>query len=190
MKTKLVVYTSICFALAGTLKAQQADSVRVSPSDSAAIRRFMNAQGPAEAVFSLISPPPYKFKSGIYSVARSDFPLRNSPDPLVWQPIVRAYKQKRKARIALISTVVPLGVLAYSAASILATISSVVVGKSTLYRLPERNVIKTAGIASIVGIALTGTFNLASIINSKRGIKRHNKHFGRQYPTIFNPKGL
>jgi len=198
-----VLYISVCLGLfAGQAWAQQPDSVRTVQADSVrvtgkvisdsvrAIHEFLDAHGPAEAAFSIISPPPYQFRSGVYSVARLDFPLLNSPDSVVRQSLWRAYKQKRRARIALVSTAIPMGILMYSAAKVLATIGSFVAGRPRLYELPERNAIRAMGFAIMAGITLTGTFNIASLINSKKGIKRHNRFFGRRYPTIFNPKGL
>lgn len=200
---KTILYICVCLGLfAGQVRAQQPDSVRVVKADSVrtnvrtisdsvqAIHEFLNAQGPAEAVFSFISPPPYQFRSGVYSVARLDFPLLNSPDSLVRQSLWRSYKQKRRARIALVSTIIPMGILMYSAAKVLATIGSFVAGRPRLYELPERNAIRATGFAVMVGTTLSVTFNIASIINSKKNIKRHNGFFGRGYPTIFNPKGL
>lgn len=170
--------------------AQQPDSARAAQPESVAMQQFLAAVGPAEAVFSIITPPPYRFRSGSYTIGNSAFPLLNSPDSLVQLPIERAYKQRRRARISAIATAVPLVVLAYSATRLVLTLGSVVTGRPSSAGLPDGNVIRVSGITAVAGITITSTFNIASMINLRKGVKRHNALFGRRYPTIFNPKGL
>ncbi|RYF70231.1 MAG: hypothetical protein EOO39_16105 [Cytophagaceae bacterium] len=170
--------------------AQTLDAVRALPADSVAIRAFVTAEGPAEAVFSFTSPPPYRFRSGVYRVSDPAFPLLHSPDSLVLLPIGRAHRQRRRARISAIATAVPLVVLTYSAVRIALSLGTVVTGRPTWYSLPDGGLIKASGIAAVAGIAITGTFNIASTINLQKGIRRHNRLLGRKMPTLFNPRGI
>ncbi|MBO0950421.1 hypothetical protein [Fibrella forsythiae] len=170
--------------------AQTPDPVRTLSADSVAIRTFVAAEGPAEAVFSFTSPPPYRFRSGVYRISDPAFPLLHSPDSLIQQPVGRARRQQRRARISAIATAVPLAILTYSAVRIVLSLGAVVTGRPTSYGLPAEGVIKASGITAVAGIAITGTFNIASTINLQKGVRRHNKLFGRKLPTLFNPRGL
>lgn len=170
--------------------SQTLDSARVQTADSVAIRVFLTDTGPAEAVFPFISPSPYRFKSGVYTISNPDFPLLYSPDSLVQQPVELAHKQRRIVRISTIATAVPLAVLIYSATRILFALGAVATGRPTTLGLPSGDVIRVSGITAVAGIAITGTFNIASTINLHKGIKRHNRLFGRKAPGPFNPRGL
>lgn len=172
-------------------KAQQPDSLRIQSVDSIAIQQFMAQEGPAEAVFSLTSPRPYKFKSGVYRIGNPNFPLLNSPDSLIRVPIEKAYKQQRRARVSLIAMAVPLAVLTYSITRIALSLPAAIVNaQSTSVYSPSSSVIRVSGIGIMAGVIVTGSFNIASMINLRKGVKGHNALFGRHYPTIFNPKGL
>lgn len=192
MTTNIYVCICLCLMLAvDESAAQQPDSVRTQPADSAsALQSFMAEVGPAEAVFSFFSPPPYRFKSGVYGISDPDFPLLTSPDSLVQVPVAKAYRQRRKVKIAAIATAVPLLVFTYSVTRVIISLGTVVAGRRSSTDVPSLTVMRTAGIATLVGITVTSTFNIASLVNSYKGIRQHNRFFGRRMPTIFNPKGL
>ncbi|MEZ0540586.1 hypothetical protein [Fibrella arboris] len=181
---------SLLLLLAGTLHAQQADSTRVQTADSLALQRFMEAVGPAEAVFSFGPTAFFRFKSGVYSIRDTHFPLLDSPDSLVSRPIEKAYKRHRRARITAYATAVPLVVLSYSAVRLVLSLGTVVSGRPSSAGLPSEGVLRASGIASVTGIALMGAFNISTTTSLFKGIRRHNKGFGRKLPTLFNPKGL
>lgn len=191
MRTSL--YISVCLSLfANQVRAQQQpDSVHATQADSANIQAFNATVGPAEAVFSF-SPMqmPFRFASGVYVVSNSAFPLLDSPDSLVRQPIERAYRQRRRARISSIVTAVPLVIFAYSATRIVFAFGSVATGRLSSAGVPTIDVLRVSGVAAVAGITVTGAFNIASTINLYKGIKRHNRWFGRKPSTFFNPKGL
>lgn len=192
----MTVRHCVCFCLClclivGHLKAQQRDSAWVAPVDSSmAIQQFLAATGPAEEVFSFFSPPHLRFRSGVYTVSNRLFPLLSSPDSLVQLPIERAHKQSRRARISAIATAVPLAVFTYSVTRLVFSLGSVVTGRQSSYGSPNGDVLKVSGIGVATGITVTSLFNIASLINLHKGVKRHNKRFGRKLPTLFDPKGL
>ena len=200
---RTILHISICLGLfAGQVWAQQPDSIRIVKADSVradvravsdsvqAIHEFLNAHGPAEAVFSFFSPPPYRFKSGVYSVVRPDFPLLNSPDSLVQLPVRRAYRQSRRARISALASAVPLAIFTYSVTGLVLSLGSILTRQPPILGVPNGDVLKISGIGVVAGTVVTATFNIALLFNLQKGIKRHNSWFGRKMPTIFNPKGL
>ncbi len=175
--------------LTGSASAQLPDSVITTPSDSVAIRTFAARYGPAEGVVLPFLPPAYRFKTGVYSLTSPAFPLRQSPDSSVRQPIKLAFRQERVVRITRLATVVPLALLTYSAVRLVLALGSVATGQKT--NLDHVGpLVYVGGIGSLAGMTVSGTFTIASLINLRKGIKRHNRLFGRRVPTLFNPKGL
>ncbi|WP_375443559.1 hypothetical protein [uncultured Fibrella sp.] len=191
MKAGLCVCLCVGFGLIhGLASAQQPHSARSQSIDSVAVQQFLAATGPAEEVFSFFSLPLLRFNSGVYMVSNRMFPLRSSPDSLVQLPIERAHRQGRRARISAIATAVPLAVFTYSVTRLVFSLGNVVAGRQSSYGGPNGEVIRVSGIGVVTGITVTGVFNIASLINLHKGVKRHNSRFGRKVPSLFNPKGL
>ncbi|MBO0932488.1 hypothetical protein [Fibrella aquatilis] len=188
-----LVYRFCCFLLLTIpAMAQQADSLRVSADTNAylnATRSFNDRQGPAEHVFSLVNIPVFRFKEGVFRITDRAFPLVFSPDSLVSVPAKRANRQSRRGLFAGIASVVPLVVLSYSVVR-LAAAPLVVVSGQTYQRDDPKPLIIVSGATAMVGVVVSATFNITSIVNTTRAIRRHNAQFGRRVPTLFNPKGL
>ncbi|MBO0936722.1 hypothetical protein J2I47_09215 [Fibrella sp. HMF5335] len=189
---KHYVYSCCFLIMAVPVLAQQADSLGV-PTDTVdylgAAQEFAARQGPAEYVFSLMSVSKYAFKSGNYRLTDRNFPLLDSPDSLVSIPAKRAHRQSRRALFTNIATVVPLVVFIYSSTRLAALPLTVAYGQ-TYQRDDPKPLLVASGVTSLAGIGLGATFNLASLINATKAVRRHNTQFGRGVPTLFNPRGL
>jgi hypothetical protein len=174
----------------GSALAQLPDSSQTSRPDSAALQRFNRTHGPAEGVVSFFGTSPlYRFQTGTYRLADADFPLWQSPDSLVQQPLYQSVRRRRTARIIGRATIVPLAVLSYCGIRLVMSLGSAASGQST--NLDHvRTLLPISGYGSVAGIFVSGTFNLASSASQLKSIRRHNRHFGRSLPTLFNPKGL
>ena len=193
-RTEIMKFYYYVFLLlpVSAMAQQQPDSLR-APIDSAAfvvkLREFNAKIGPAEHVFSLINIPIFGFNSGAYRITDRDFPLIYSPDSLVRIPTQRAHRQSRIGFFSSIASVVPLVVLSYSVVRLAAAPLTTVSGQP----YPRENlkpVIVASGVTALVGIVVSASFNIASLINSRKAIRQHNQHFGRRVPTLFNPGGL
>lgn len=183
-----------CFFLYGLLRAAQLtaqppDSLQTNSLDSTALRAFRERIGPAEGVFSFGSTPAIRFRTGIYAPTDFDLPLRYSPDSTVCQPVERSFRQRRVAEVAGRATIIPLALLAYAGVRVVLSLTSVINGRPQ--QLDHLKIVFPLGaVGSLAGISVMGTFTIASQVNLRKALKRHNRQFNRTAPTLFNPKGL